>query len=654
MLNLNTVHNEMDNMSFRSNISVMGHAQASTIAFEAVRPDDEYGNGSFIENGVAHEQPKELTIKVMLHQFFFTAYPLTISVLAQFSFNVAIIAVIGSFVGVDELGGAALALGLVNATGFAFGAGLCGALETVLSHTYGAATSAENDRLEEIPTANAMGPSATPGLLMYGTYAQRMSIILFVVAFPMGFILCFADVIMGWVGEKPAAVYYTGLWCRYAVFGIPCTMIYQLIMRYYSCQHSTKPVSVALVLAAAANPVLQIVFIKLFGFSGSPFAWLLLITSICVGLVVYLWRSGLYKKTWGGWDRRAYENIGSLLSIALPSMGVMMSEWVVLEINALAAGFAKPNELAAYSITLQVFGVMWGVPSGVIILTCVFVGNAIGAGQTNQARRYAFMAVAIVFVLSVVDVIVVLVLNPFIPRMFTDDDEVKKIYQNLMYIVMPYHIVDVFQSTVMAILRGCKMQKIGAIIICTAFCVFGVPLSFLLFFYFKIGVKALWIGPFVGVLFCGFPVYVYLLARYIKWDELEAHADNEHLHSNTDNQTVIDTDDIVVAPPHKGRPDNTISPCEGTRDALQVEDERSFPHHGASSREEMLSDADSNSGRRSFASSITKPVTAKQEGSAALRQHRVDPLSLTGNEVQAALHAPQSLNNVKKETYSAS
>lgn len=64
----------------------------------------------------------------MVKKFLLTGWPLTLSTLAQFSLNVVIISVVGKFVGLAELGGASLALGLVNATGFAFGAGLCGAL----------------------------------------------------------------------------------------------------------------------------------------------------------------------------------------------------------------------------------------------------------------------------------------------------------------------------------------------------------------------------------------------------------------------------------------------------------------------------------------------------------------------------------------------
>lgn len=495
------------------------------------------------------ELPEDVSFWTAVKQFIVVGYPLTLSALAQFSLNTVIVSVNGKMLGDLELGGASLAVGLINATGFAFGAGLCGALETVLSHTYGAferethladqadvaaGGGSDHHHMHSASGSAGTGDSATlPAeaeepprtLYLYGTYAQRMAIILVITAFPLGVILCFADSFLQSLGEGAAVIHYTGIWCRYAVFGIPATLAFQLIQRYFSCQSVTKPLSVAMVAAALLNPILQIVFVYFFGFRGSPIAWLILMTSIVVALLGYLWRSGLYKLTWGGWDDKAFKNLGSLTKLAGPSLGIMLSEWVAVEVNALASGFAPTEELAAFSITLQVFGIMWGCCSGPIILCCVFVGNAVGARKPMLARRIAFIGMVMVFCLAIMDCIIFFALGPIIPWLFTSDPKVVALYHRLMWIVFPYHVIDTAQSCTMAILRGCELQTLGAIIITIVFVAVGLPLSFLLFFYFDIGVQALWIGPFSGVLFIGLPSYIYLLSRYIQWDTLKPHTD---------------------------------------------------------------------------------------------------------------------------------
>lgn len=536
----------VENVSFASHLSDVGRSAAAdlgSIATVTLPPDVAHMSTAGSSDGerggetnAASQLDGNIASSQIVINFLLTAYPLSLSMLAQFSINMVILIVIGKMLDIEAMGGVSLALGLVNATGFAFSAGLCGALETVLSHTYGMFKGAgatgggdgggDNDGAGEAAGSMAEPPaSSSPPQTMhiYGIYAQRMTIILIIAAVPLGLVLCFADKLLSSLGESGKVIYYTGVWCRWAVFGIPATMAYQLIQRYYSCQHVTKPLPFALFTGALMNPLLQITFVKMFGFVGSPIAWLVLMVGIVLGLLGYLRYSNLYKLTWGGWDVRCTKDIGSLTAVALPSMGVMLSEWVALEVNALASARAPPFPLAAYSITLQIFGIMWGVASGVMILTCVFVGNAIGDGKPLLARRIAFLAIGIVFCIALFDVIVCFIFENYIPYFFRNEEEVAVVYRKLMYVVLPYHIADTFQSTVMGILRGCELQKLGAIIISIVFCVVGVPLSFLLFFYFDIGVIALWIGPFVGVLVCGVPVYLYVLLRYIKWEELKAH-----------------------------------------------------------------------------------------------------------------------------------
>lgn len=524
----------MENASFASHFSSMGRGLGAGADLESIAQatvsEENFEHESFTEG--------EVTIYSLAKRFLLLGYPLSISALAQFSFNTVIISVMGRYLGVEEMGGASLALGLMNATGFAFGSGLCGALETVLSHTYGIFK--QKERRGE----NAPGTT----IPMYGVYAQRMALILLATAFPLGAVLCFADRILASVGESIEVIRYTGMWCRVGMFGIPLALAFQLIQRYYSCQHVTKPLSITMVIAALMNVALQLLCVRIFGFFGSAIAWLILMFGINAGLVVYLRYTGLYRLTWCGWSKKGRKNIYSLAKLAIPSMGVMLSEWVALEINFLAAGFAPPNELAAYAITFQIFGILWGFASGIIILTSVFVGNAVGEGKPLLARRVGFLAISVVFIISTLDCFFLLLVNPYFPYLFTTDPAVASIYQRLMYIVLPYHILDTFQSVVMGILRGCGLQKIGVVIITTAFCVVGVPLSFLLFFYFDMGVKALWIGPFTGALVVGLPSYLYLLFHHIDWENIKAHSEDAHLvppvPNNAQTETIDPEEDV--------------------------------------------------------------------------------------------------------------
>ncbi|KAF8298633.1 hypothetical protein TcYC6_0069700 [Trypanosoma cruzi] len=461
--------------------------------------------------GMEEEKPLsgDITTLEIVKKFLVTGLPLSVATLIQFFIITVILAIVGRTLGVNELGGAALALGLINATAFAFAAGSCGALETVLSHTYGMHKSS--------------GESDT--MYMYGTYAQRMTIILLVVSIPLGVVLIYADMFLEYIGQTKEVVYYTGRFCHIAAFGIPSTQLFQLLTRYYACQHETKPLSFVMVAASFFNPISQIVLIHFFGFEGSPVAWLFLYTFIDLSLVGYAYYTGLYKKTWGGWNVNAFKNLKGLLKLAIPSMAMMLSEWVLLEVISICAGFAEPHELAAFYITMQVFGLCWSIPSGTMIIVCVLIGNAIGEGKPLLGKRIANVALVMVVITALLDITICWLLEDRIPYLFTSEEAVVVVYRRLLLFVLPYHLFDTFQSTVMGILRGCGLQKLGALIIGCALCLVGVPVAFYLFFHVKYGVESLWIGPFLGVTAVGFPSYIYILYWHIDWSKLKPHHD---------------------------------------------------------------------------------------------------------------------------------
>ncbi|RHW70033.1 MATE efflux family protein [Trypanosoma brucei equiperdum] len=447
----------------------------------------------------------DVSTLTLVKRFVLVGTPLMVTTLAQFTLNAVMMAIIGKHFGVKELGGVSLALGMLNATAFAFSAGLCGALETVLSQTYG--------------VFQSRGGEGT--MYLYGTYTQRMAVMLLVISIPIGIAVIYIDVLLKSLGERPEVVYYTGRFCCIAALGIPALQFSQLISRYLSCQHQTAPLSAVAVGSAILNPILQHLFIRMFGFNGSPMAWVLLYVVTDVLLVAYTYYTKTYVTTWGGWDSNAVKNLRPLVNLAAPSLAMSLVEWVVLEVIMAGAGFAPPTDLAAFSITVQVFSACWGVASGTMLIVSVFIGNAIGEGKPLLAKRIANIAIVMVGVTTMLDILLCWKFEDRIPLLFSDDKEVGHVYRKLMRFVFPYHAVDTFQSTVMGILRGCGLQKIGAVIIGVTLCVVGAPLAFFLFFYVGVGVEALWIGPLCSVTFVGVPLYIYLLYWYIDWSKLQ-------------------------------------------------------------------------------------------------------------------------------------
>lgn len=472
---------------------------------EASRSQQASGAGAVAPSPVATMSPfhEGTSSTKLVFEVVKRSVPLGLAAVAQMSISVVLVAMTGTIVGEAALGATSLACGLLNATAFSFAAGFCGALETVLSHSYG----------------------RDPNSKLFGVYGQRMSLMLLVIAACVGPMLAFSDSFLIAIGQNVQVAHHTGQFCRVALFGVYSVMLLEMMRRYFACQHLNRQLSVNLLVGAASFPFVLWACLKMFGFDGAAIAWVLLMGCMPASLIIYLYVTGKYKKTWGGWDPTALTNWRPLLRLAFPSMAMMMSEWMSLEINLIIAGYAPTNDLAAFSIVYQCSGIMWSLASGVFIEGAVLVGNALGQGKPQFAKRCALLCIGCAMGFAVFNIAVLLLFRNQIPRLFSKSTEVHATYRRLLPLFILYHFFDCVQSCMMGVLRGCGLQSLGALAIALVYSVIGVPLGAIVFFRTSVGIRALWLGPALGVTVVGFPLYCFIFKFYIPWDKLEGRED---------------------------------------------------------------------------------------------------------------------------------
>ncbi|KAG8346074.1 putative membrane transporter protein [Trypanosoma vivax] len=450
------------------------------------------------EHSIAHSSLRA----VLFHDVVSIALPMSLSQLAQFSFIIVMMVFAGRL-GVQELGAVSVSFSIINATAYAIGCGLSGALEALLSCSYG----------------------DDPRNKMYGTYAQRMFFILLIFSVPLTPFFMYLEPLLGFAGQPPHVVTKVGKFGRISVLGVPFLMLLELIRRYYVSQRRSQPVFFALAAAAVFNPILQLFLVNWMGYIGIPIGWVVLMMGLDTALIWYLWWSGLHRRTWGGWSREAFQNWSSILRFAVPSLGIAFSEWTVVEINTLCAGYSSPVGLAAFAVSNQVANLCWSIVSGLFIASTVLVGNCVGARNANLGKKYAVVSSVLVLLVSSCNAVLIYTYREQIPYIFTTDTVVVDEFASMSPYFLSYHVLDSMQTNFLAILRGCGLQSTGVFIVFVTMAIVGTPLGIFLMFWKHYGVVALWIGPLVGRMVFGTPAYLYVLLRRNEWDALRANLD---------------------------------------------------------------------------------------------------------------------------------
>uniref|UniRef100_A0A3B4YDT5 Multidrug and toxin extrusion protein n=1 Tax=Seriola lalandi dorsalis TaxID=1841481 RepID=A0A3B4YDT5_SERLL len=387
-------------------------------------------------------------------QFLKLAGPVFISQLMSFLIGFVSMVFCGHL-GKTELAGVALAIAVINVTGISIGCGLASACDTLISQTYGSGN-----------------------LKRVGVILQRGALILLLACFPCWAVLINTQPILLAVRQS----------AEVAAF------MYQLQGRYLQNQGIMWPQVISGALGNVLNAIINYIFLNLLdlGIAGSAAANAISQYSLAVFLYVYICARGLHKATWDGWSGDCLQEWGSFLRLAIPSMLMHCLEWWLYEIAGFLAGVISEVELGAESIVYELAAIAYMFPMGFSVAASVRVGNALGAGNTEQAKLSSKVSLILASCLGVS--------RDVIGYIFTTEKDIIQRVADVMKMYGFIHVAEAFAGVTGGIVRGAGKQMIGAVCNLVGYYLIGFPIGVSLMFPVKMGIVGLWSGFLICVL----------------------------------------------------------------------------------------------------------------------------------------------------------
>jgi len=186
--------------------------------------------------------------------------------------------------------------------------------------------------------------------------------------------------------------------------------------------------------------------------------------------------------TWPGWRlcqvARDGRGMKSFIQTSLAGL-VALSEWVFWEVICFRCGTLGTTALAIHSVAYTIVPLAFMVPLGLSMALSMGVGNAIGEGNVQHARRIAFFAFMTgVFLAVCTGITAYLLRTPFILA-FTDDEDViagaRQIWPIVSLVMMPCDAVFAIAG---GLLRGLGLNRRSAASVVVALWCVGLPLVF--------------------------------------------------------------------------------------------------------------------------------------------------------------------------------
>eukprot|EP00073_Rattus_norvegicus_P050553 XP_017452937.1 PREDICTED: multidrug and toxin extrusion protein 2 isoform X1 [Rattus norvegicus] len=385
-----------------------------------------------------------------------------------------------------ELDAVTLAVSVVNVTGISVGTGLASACDTLMSQSFGG-----------------------KNLKRVGVILQRGILILLLCCFPCWAIFLNTERLLLFLRQDPEVARLAQVYVMICIPALPAAFLFQLQTRYLQSQGIIMPQVIVGIAANVVNVGMNafLLYALDLGVVGSAWANTTSQFFLSALLFLYVWWKGIHIHTWGGWTRECFQEWSSYTRLAIPSMFMVCIEWWTFEIGTFLAGLVNVTELGAQAVIYELASVAYMVPFGFGVAASVRVGNALGAGNADQARCSCTTVLLCTGVCALLVGILLAALKDVVAYVFTND---KTHVMSRCLTAVPLSVSSL-QGTCGGVLRGTGKQKIGAVLNAIGYYGFGFPIGVSLMFAAKLGIIGLWAGLIVCVFFQALSYLIYIL-----------------------------------------------------------------------------------------------------------------------------------------------
>ena len=404
--------------------------------------------------------------------------PLMATFLLQYSLTVASIFTVGH-IGTAELGAVSLASMSANITGYAIYQGLATSLDTLCAQAYGS------------------GRKKLVGLQM-----QRMIYFLWTITIPIGIVWLLADKILVAIVPENGVAELAGLYLKIVLLGAPGYAAFESGKRYVQAQGLFSASLYVLLVCAPFNAFMNWLFVWKFGwgFKGAPIAVAVTDNLLPLGLFIYVrFISKKGMSCWNGFTRKAWQNWGPMISLALPGLVMIEAECFAFEILTFASSYFGTEVLAAQSVLATVSSITFQIPFPLSIAASTRVANLIGATLADAAKTCTRVAFCVAFVVGILNVTLLSALKDYIPKLFTSDETVISIVSEILPICAAFQLFDALAAMCNGVLRGLGRQEFGGYVQLFCYYVVAMPISMGTAFGADWGLRGLWTGVAIAL-----------------------------------------------------------------------------------------------------------------------------------------------------------
>lgn len=426
--------------------------------------------------------------------------PLIGTYLLQYFYNLVIVLVC-SRLSTEELAAASLGISTTNIVGYAIFEGMATALDTLCAQAYGAGN-----------------PQ------MVGIHMLRFTVFIHLVAIPIGALWLFAPQILPHLVPQQGVAQTAGTFMRWSLISIPGYASFEAGKRFMQAQGNFTSGLLVLLACIPINIFLNWLFVFQLDYRIAGAALAAGLTNAVRPFLLFGYATLIDRATLQCWPAKLewwmlFVNWKPMVGLAVPGAIMTLSEWMAFEILTFATSYAGTAALAAQTFLATGAIVVWHLPFAASVVTSTRLGQLIGGGFLETAKKVSGFYVLMFVACGLLDMAILFGLLEFSLHHLTTDVQVRAAMQGALPFAVIFTFFDCIATCAHGIVRGVGWQSMAGWISVLGNYLYAVPLALLLELGPPhLGLRGLWMSIASGLALID--VVELSLIKIRSWDKL--------------------------------------------------------------------------------------------------------------------------------------
>lgn len=427
-----------------------------------------------------------------------SSIPSVLSLLFLFLYDNINVIFAGKYLSSTDVSCIGLGTLYINATGFFLGLGLLGGVDTLCSQAFGARQ-----------------------FYLMGLYANisRIVLLAFYIFVCLPFILL-SEYALEIMGQPEELILHTSLYVKSLLPSVFFSLQFYAHVHYLQAMNIFTPGMIVSFITALFHPLWVYIFLGIFNMDLIGIAYAMGITHMLnyVIMTIYIHYFNPHKETYFSFDYNSVnlKRILDFLKMAVTSAIMFSGDWLGFHILILYSSYFDLTTLTANVCIFNFIVLLFSIPLGISFAASTLVGNCIGSNQVKSAKTISFLACALSMLVVLVITLFFQLFKDSLPYIYTNDEEVAKIFRSLLNFFIYFGVTDALQLVLNGVLKGLGKQKPASFLVIIIFYPINIPMSVTFAFTINYGLIGLWYSQFAAAIFLNFS---YLLMIFcLDWE----------------------------------------------------------------------------------------------------------------------------------------